>query len=304
MPFARWWEGLQHKLSRGNEELHLNHRNLYILPSSFGGLWLLTSGVLYILGINSRSNGPVLLAMGMAALMVLSLFLTHLNLQGLQLKAVPQRPCLAGETTAYEIEAQSQSARPSLKWRWIKVGAPEQQCIHLEPGKQRIGLAWESEMRGRQQPGRLVLHTTAPIGLFRCWCYWEPPQEIWVAPRPRPGPVEELKSELTNGGDLFDGVRPWRKEEGWRRVDWKALARGRGRLSKKFSNEEETEVWLTTAAQIPLERALEHLCERVLRESRSGREVGLVFPDGDYLEPQKDRDHVERCLRALAEWPQ
>jgi hypothetical protein len=49
-------------LSVGGAELTLQRRNLYILPSGFGWLWLCGSAVLYVVGINSRSNGPVLLS--------------------------------------------------------------------------------------------------------------------------------------------------------------------------------------------------------------------------------------------------
>ena len=303
MPFAEWWQGLQRKLSRRSAELHLSHRNLYILPSRFGGLWLLTAGVLYLLGINSRSNGPVLLAFVMGAVLLLSLFLTHLNLQGLSLTALPQRPCLAGEPTTYCLETHSRCQRPSLKWRWLQADAPAQQCVHLAPGRHRLDLNWQPAKRGQQYPGRLLLHTTAPLGLFRCWCYWEPPTPIWVAPAPRPGPVQEVPHNRTTGGDLFEGLRPWRQEEGWRRLDWKAQARGRGRLAKEFVTETSEQLWLAPAPQIPLEMALEHLCDRLLREIRAGRAVGLVLPDGSSLNPSSQRDHLERCLQALAEWP-
>ena len=303
MPFAEWWQGLQRKLSRRSAELHCGHRNLYILPSRFGGLWLLTTGVLYLLGINSRSNGPVLLAFVMGALLLLSLFLTHLNLQGLRLQALPQRPCLAGEATIYCFETHSHCHRPSLKWRWLAVDAPPQQCLHIAPGRHRLKLSWQAPGRGQHLPGRLLLHTTAPLGLFRCWCYWEPPTPIWVAPARRPGPVMELPHNRSSGGDLFEGLRPWRQEEGWRRLAWKAQARGRGRLAKEFVSETCEQLWLAPNPQIPLETALEHLCDRLLRELNAGRAVGLVLPDGSSLGPSNDRDHLELCLQALAEWP-
>ena len=303
MPFANWWQGLQRKLSRRSTKLQLNHRNLYILPSRFGGLWLLTAGVLYLLGINSRSNGPVLLAFVMTAVLLLSLFLTHLNLQGLSLLALPQHACLAGEATCYRLETHSLCHRPSLKWRWLLVDAPEQQCLHIAPGRHCLDLHWKAPRRGQHLPGRLLLHTTAPLGLFRCWCYWEPPTPIWVAPTPRPGPVQELGQNTSNDGDLFASLRPWRQEEGWRRLDWKAQARGRGQLAKEFVNNSSDELWLAPAPHIPLEIALEHLCDRLLRELRANRPVGLVLADGSRLSPSSDRAHLERCLQALAAWP-
>lgn len=156
MPFAKWRQGLQRKLSRRSAGLQLNHRNLYILPSRFGGLWLLTAGVLYLLGINSRSNGPVLLAFVMGAVLLLSLFLTHLNLQGLSLQALPQRPCLAGEPTTYRLETHSRCHRPSLKWRWLQADAP---AAVPPPG------AWASQVQSDLASPRARAALTGPIAV-------------------------------------------------------------------------------------------------------------------------------------------
>lgn len=304
MPFANWWQGLQRRLSRRTPELRLGHRNLYILPSGFGGLWLLTAAVLYLLGINSRTNSPVLLAFLMAALMLLSLFLTHLNLQGLGLREVPQQgPFLAGEQSSYWIETSSRCHRPSLKWRWLAADAPPQQCLELKPGSHRLALPWLPPRRGYVHPGRLLIHTTAPLGLYRCWCYWEPPSAVWVAPTRRAGPVEQLQPNTPPGDALFDELRPWRPEEGFRRVDWKARARGRGWLAKSFVAETHQEIWLTPARHLPLEAALEHLCDRLWRDLDAGLAVGLVLPNGSSLSPRNGRAQLERCLQALAEWP-
>ena len=303
MGFAEWWQGLQRRLSRRSAQLQLGQRNLYILPSRFGSVWLLAGAALYLLGIHGRSNTPVLLGFLMVALMGLGLFLTHLNLQGMRLQVVPQELAFAGEVHPYWIEVESRSWRPSLHWRWLEPQAPAQQSVHIHPGRQRLALNWRARQRGHQQPGRLLLHTTAPLGLFRCWCYWEPPEPIWVAPARRSGPVQELHQSQQPDGDLFEDLRPWRPEEGWRRVDWKANARGRGMLAKRFNSPSSTNLWLAPAPQLPLEQALEHLCERLMHHWSRGRAVGLVLADGQTLEPANGRDHLERCLKALAEWP-
>ena len=38
-------------------ELRLGLRTLYILPTRFGLLWLATAGLLYLVGLQMRSNG-------------------------------------------------------------------------------------------------------------------------------------------------------------------------------------------------------------------------------------------------------
>ena len=109
MGFAEWWQGLQRHLSRRSAQLLLGQRNLYILPSRFGSVWLLAAAALYLLGIHGRSNTPVLLCFLMLALMGLGLFLTHFNLQGMRLEVLPQELAFAGELQPYWIDVESGS---------------------------------------------------------------------------------------------------------------------------------------------------------------------------------------------------
>ena len=305
MGFAEWWQGLQRRLSRRSAQLQLGQRNLYILPSRFGSVWLLAAAALYLLGIHARSNTPVLLGFLMVALMGLGLFLTHLNLQGMRLQVVPQELAFAGEVHPYTIEVESRSWRPSLHWRWLEPQAPSQQSVHIHPGRQRLALNWRARQRGQQQPGRLLLHTTAPLGLFRCWAYWEPPEAIALAPAPIPGPVANA-CEPSPGpiADQWQGLEAWRTEQGLQRLDWKALARGKGWHGKTFESDEPLELSFKPMPNMPIEQALAHLCATVLEALEAGISVGLELPGGPSIPPGSGKAHRERCLLALAEVPQ
>jgi uncharacterized protein (DUF58 family) len=305
MRFASWWQGLERRLSRRNNPLVLGHRNLYILPSRYGSLWLLTSGLLYLIGINTRSNGPLLLAFLMGALMLLALFLTHFNLQGLKLAAPEQALGFAGEPFRFQIQASSAVERPGLMWRWLSPSSAPQQRLNLSAKDHLLQLYWPTPERGRHLPGRLLLHTTAPLGLFRCWTYWEPQQPIWIAPARISGPVAELTAaeSTPQGNDEFSDLKPWRPGEGPQRVDWKALARGRGWLSKQFTQPDPSELWLGVQSQLPRELALAHLCHRLCQELNQGRLVGLQLPNGDTIEASSGPEQLQRCLIALAELP-
>ena len=316
MRFASgWWQGLQHRLSRRETCLHLGLRNLYIVPSPFGGLWLLSGAVLYVVGINSSSNGPVLLALLQLGLLLLSLFLTHLNLQGLELRCLEPSPSCSDEPAPLALLAITNQPRPSLKLRWLTpMDRPQhQQLVHLPAGSTTLTVPWLPPHRGLQFPGRLLIHTTAPLGLFRCWAYWEPPLAVAIAPARRPGPVQEVEPPSIgptrttrpdgSGSDDFAELAPLRPQDGLQRVDWKTLARGKGWYNKRFGADRSTEVWLTPATGLPLEQALEHLCERLCSGLAAGQRLGLLLPGSIAIAPGSGEAQRRRCLQALAAVP-
>ena len=251
------------------------------------------------------------LALGLSLL--LSLFLTHLNLQGLELRCLEPSPSCRDEPAPLPLLAISRHPRPSLKLRWLTpTERPQnQQLVHLPAGSTTLTVPWLPPRRGLQRPGRLLIHTTAPLGLFRCWAYWEPPLAVAIAPARRPGPVQELQQTSfgqqtrtarldSSGSDDFAELRPLRPQEGLQRVAWKTLARGRGWYSKRFGADDDAELWLSPAAGVPLEQALEHLCERLCCGLAAGQRLGLLLPGGIAIAPGTGDAQRRRCLQALA----
>jgi uncharacterized protein (DUF58 family) len=295
---------------KAGPQLRLSLRNLYILPSGFGGLWMLGTAVLYLLGINSSSNGPLLLAFLCTGLFLLSLFLTQFNLQGLELAIAEPMPGFAGELIAYPIELRSRSERHLLRLAFR--GQPLLLHALVPSGISLVAPQWRPARRGLQQPGRLKLYSKAPIGLFVCWSTWHPPQPQLIYPAAVSGPVVErwlplLEQQLTastgldaRGSEDFRELSPHRPEEGLQRVAWKQLARGRGWLAKRFEAEAASQLQLSADPQLPREAALEHLCARVLELGRLNQPFALLLPDGRQIAHGQGRGHTEDALRALA----
>ena len=301
---------VERRLSRQNPQLQLSLRNLYILPSGFGGLWLLGTAVLYLLGINSSSNGPLLLAFLSTGLFLLSLFLTQFNLQGLELCIAEPAPGFAGDLIPYPIQLRSRSERHLLRLAFS--GEP----LLLQPlvptGLSCVSPLWRPTQRGLQLPGRLKLYSKAPLGLFVCWSYWQPPQPQLIYPAAVPGPVVERwipqqEQQLASSGamqaggsDEFRELSAHRPEEGLQRVAWKQLARGRGWLAKRFEAEAASQLQLSADPLLPRDTALEHICARVLELNRQQQPFSLLLPDGRQLAHGHGRSHLEAALRTLA----
>ena len=291
------------------ETLSLGMRNLYIVPSRFGLLWLAGIGLLQVVAIQLESNGPLLLSFLMLGLFLLTLHLTHFNLEGLEVRCGTPAAGFAGDTLAYPLRLRCRGRCEGLRLR-LGSGEPDQ-ARSLAPGEHLLTLPWMPPERGRLRPGKLRLLTTAPLGLFVCWSRWDPPVPQLVIPAPRRGPVgrapapaDPQKGAGTSslgdkGGDLWHDLQPHRPEDGAGRLAWKLLAQGRGAYAKRFVAPLAEAPLLTPAPGIPLERALEHLSAAILRLHGEGVRYGLVLGAAT-IPPSRGPGHRDRCLEALA----
>lgn len=293
------------------ESLRLGLRNLYILPSRFGGLWLAGAGLLLVVGIQTQRNGPFLLGYLLLALLLLALHLTHFNLQGLELRCGQPRPGFAGETLLYPIHLRSTCPREAIS---LRLAGPTSEGgsvpLRLSAGSRTVGLTWNSTARGLQRPGPLLIRSSAPLGLFVCWSRWQPARTQLVYPARHPGPVAAAaaagsppgtaeQDQGLEGSDHWHDLRPQRPQDSQSRLAWKVLAQGRGRLSKTFRDPAGVPLLLAPDPGVPRERALEHLSAAVWQRSQRGECFGLVLP-AQSIPPGRGREHRERCLQALA----
>jgi uncharacterized protein (DUF58 family) len=293
--------------------LRLGHRNLYILPTRFGLLWLAATGLLLLLGIQSQQNGPLLLAGLMLALLLLGMLLSHANLEGLELQAVPrpQGAGFAGEPLQLTLLARSRIPRQGL--RLAVTGQPLPPPRAVPAGETALALPWRAQERGFQQPGRLKLISSAPLGLFVCWAHWRPDAPQLVFPARRPGPVSLVPGSAESqplaastgaggqaeGSDQWLDLRPHRPQDSSSRLAWKLLAQGRGRLSKQLAAEQGAPKLWAPAPGLPGEAALEHLTAQVWQSAQRDEVYGLELP-GCRIPPGHGRAHRDRCLAALA----
>jgi uncharacterized protein (DUF58 family) len=296
------------------ECLRLGLRNLYILPTRFGCLWLCGAALLLLVAIQTQQNGPLLLGYLMLGLLLLALLLTHLNMQGLELTGAASAPGFAASPALYTIVLNSRQPRDGLRFRWLE--GPSEPCdpLSIDTGSETLALPWTPTRRGWRHPGRMRLVSTAPLGLFRCWTIWEPPQAQLIYPQRQRGPCrmwatasdadrgQANPDPRVSGLDEWNDLQPHRPEEGPGRLAWKQLAQGRGRMSKTFLGDGGPILMLSPQPGIEREQALGHLCERVCELSRRNALFGLELP-GQSIPPGQGPWHRDRCLAALALQP-
>ena len=290
-------------------QLQLTLRNLYILPSRFGWLWLLACAALYLMGISSSSAAALLLGYGGLGLFLLAPFLTQFNLQGLELRCGEPPAGFAGQRLLYPLLVRTAVQRQLLR---IRFQQEQESWVGSVPiGVSRVGVPWRPQQRGWQRPGRLRLESRAPLGLFVCWSLWEPEAGQLIYPARRSGPVATLPACPSDGTaaenaapqnpgtDHWQDLRPHRPEEGRARLAWKQLARSGARLSKQFSDPLKPAAVLVPAPELAWERALEHLCDRCCRLAEEGGRFGLKIGQ-DLVHPGTGAQQLERCLTLLA----
>ena len=279
-------------------ELTLGLRNLYIIPSRFGALWLGSAAFLLLVAIQTTSNSTLLLAFVMLALMLLAMFLTHDTLQGLRLRCGEPSPTFAAELATYPLVIESRHRRPPLRLRFRK--ASDSAFVQLSAGVTLVGLSWRPEHRGWQQPPQLQIETIAPLGLFICWTRWNPQTQQLIWPRRRRGPVrEQHPPRWRDGLDEWKDLRPVREGERPAVVDWAGVAKGRPLQAKVFTVPDDIERILEPADDVPIEQAREHLADRIWTLHQRGERYGLRL-QSKTLSPGQGLQHRNACLEALA----
>ena len=286
------------RLSLPCDELKLGYRNLFIIPSRFGALWISAACLLLLVAIQTGSNSTLLLACVMLGLMLLAMLLTHDALHGLTLRCDQPLPTFVGERADYPLQLESHAARSRCSLRVI--GHPPVERDRIAAGTTKVSLPWMTENRGWQLPPPVQIETISPMGLFICWGRWQPEQPQLIWPRRRPGPVAETHPPRSRDGmGEWQDLRPVREGERPALVDWTSVARGRPLQAKVFNEPDEPELILSPAPGVAMDAAREHLADRIWCLHHSGACYGLQI-QAVTLAPSTGVRHRNACLEALA----
>ena len=288
----------------------LSQRRVFILPSRQGLLFAVVLLVMLAGSINYTLGLGFVLTFLLGALAVNAMIHTFRNLANLRVTGGRSQPVFAGDTARFTVhlENSGNADRYALGLTWDRKDATFVDVMARTVTPAVIGIA--ASRRGILRPGRLTLFTRFPLGLYYAWAYLELAMHCIVYPRPAfPGlPLPPAAAsagagaEHGRGQDDFHGLRQYHAGDSPRHVAWKAAARDRGLLTKQFSGQAETELWLDWAQlppQIGVEERLSHLARWVLDAQAAGLTYGLRLP-GSTVEMAAGEAQRDRCLEALA----
>ena len=123
--------------------LRLGLRTLYILPTGLGWLWLGGVALLMVVGVQTQTNGPLLLAFLMLGLWLLALHLTHFNLHGLEVACGVPAWGFADESVTYPLRLRCVGLCEGLRLHWIDASGEALALEDLGPGEHPVTLTWQ-----------------------------------------------------------------------------------------------------------------------------------------------------------------
>lgn len=301
MKIPRFWQPPDIEAS---PNARLEHNDILILPSRFGLFYLALAGVLFVFGSNYQNNLILILSFLMFSLFSSCLLICFRNLSGLSLRFQPGRSSFAGQQAGFPLELASNRARHALTLSLDK-GAQQRLPLLAAPG-QRLELGRLGKQRGRLLPGLVRVSSHYPLGLCRVWAHIRPQVGCWVWPSPTPPnqPIPALSTpSLSCQWQELDGLCPWQPGHSLSRMDWKQLARQRGRMLKQFNDHNNEAYWLELNPDHgDLEQHLSQLAGAAVHCQQQGIPFGLRGAQVK-IAPGVDAHHMRKVLDSLAAVP-
>jgi uncharacterized protein (DUF58 family) len=287
----------------------LDQRRIFIFPSKVGLFFGCSLLVMLVAAINFENNLSYALVFLLATLFVVATLHTYANLAGLTIRAVRAQPAFPGQQSEFHlmIERGKQRDHYGLFLKWPT--SSESLVSLVEQDSVAVQLHMAVQKRGWFYPGRLLLESTYPLGLLRCWTWIDLDLPALVYPRPLPSP--DLPGLATNtpdgavalvvGNDDFYGFRDYRRGDSLRQVHWKGLAKGQGVQTKQYTAYADRSIWLDWELfpGMGTEQRLSHLCYWVLQFDNRREEYGLRLP-GIVISPGLGEKHRDLVLKELA----
>ena len=304
---AGWQHWLQHRIPRARQ-VTLNQRRIFILPTGYGLLFLAVAMALFVGGINYENNMLLALSFMLASIFMVAILHTYANLAGVTLVAGGARSGFVGAEGALEVRVLA--GRKGHQALWLSIAAGQRQLASVPAGQeQTLWLDLPLLRRGHNRPGRILIISRYPLGLFRCWSLVDLDHACLAWPRPLPGgecptrggEAQSGQRARNQGNTDFSGLRAYASGDSLKRVDWKSYARNDTLNTKLFHDPAEGRLWLDFQLLTghDAETRYSKLCYWVLEMDHHDQHYGLLLPDAE-LAPGSGPQQREGALNMLA----
>lgn len=290
---------------------------VYILPTRFGLTFTLGAFFMILIGSAYENNLVNLLGFFMLAILFTAMIATHNNIQGLEISRVEATHGFSGEEIPVSLVVQNRTRSSKSNCDFTikgfeKIAQYDARAVIEAGGDARLLASFKAGSRGLHPLKRFELSTTAPFGLFYAWQF-QPSEAVAVVYPRRKGdrtwratdPSETGKTHRGLGAEDYKEHSPYASGDSLNRVDWKAFARGRDLMTKKFDepvgegllfdyhrlSDASPETRLEQLAQwVDLAVSQGHLFTLTLPKKKLGPDQGLAFAHRAWAELAKFED--------------
>ena len=292
--------------------ISITPKQIYIVPTRFGLVFAIMVIAMLIGANNYGINLAFALTFFLTGLGFSGMLLTWHNLVHLKISPENVDPVYCEEDAAFSVYLQNHRPgnRSGLQ---LRIGETSGAADLTGNSSKSLICKISSIRRGYLDAGRWTLFTYFPLGMFYAWAYFDTGQACLVYPKPADSsiPLENLfrpqflDALLTDENADFRGHNLYQPGDNLKRLDWKAFARGRGKLVKDFRKHQQDDFWLRWSDVLAsdTEEVLGILCRAVIELEQAGIEFGMEIPTAA-IKPGSGPDHKSHCLLTLALFPQ
>jgi uncharacterized protein (DUF58 family) len=227
------------------------HDKIFILPTRYGLYFIVIIFTLFLISLSYGHSLAFTTTFVFISLVMTSAHFTNYNLTGVKVIAfyVPEN-VQEGVNSHFRVSLRNTSNKTRFD---IQIGIGKKfisEPITLPKGETgQINIEVKDLTRGEYLLPRLTISSSFPFGLFYAWKYWYEDNIVTVFPAlseikpslPLPHPIPNQRGSYRGpeevGAEEFSGHQSYQEGMPLRAIDWKAYARGKGILLKKFVDE-------------------------------------------------------------------
>lgn len=296
----------------------LKIERLYILPTSHGLVVLVLNTILILVAASSGNNSVYTLGFVMFGVYLLTMIATHINLKNLSVEVVEVIDGYAGEAAqvVLSFDNSNHKTRFLIRARFRDqadfTAVVKEEVLSNSRGLLTVSLV--KDLRGVYPLPSMQISSIYPMGLFRTWVNLSFKENIFIYPK-RHGQLALSAADAGVGHGVHRGGRLDSQHEDFREhkryeqgeshhhVDWKAYARSREMLTKRYETAAPLHYNLDFRRLIHLgtELALSQLAQWIedLQNQESSFELHLP---GQQIPSGRGRQHGQMALRELAKF--
>jgi uncharacterized protein (DUF58 family) len=288
---------------------------IYIIPTRYGFLYGMGIFITVSAGVIYSNNLVYLLSFFLVSLILIGMIQTHNNLKSIKVEKMSVELCPEFSSTQGKVWVKSENSdshnqieiRPQIKKAknfHFTIETLSRKSLKIQT------FSFQGLGRGKYEVGKVKLSTTFPFGLFYAWKIQTIKDLYYVYPQPISHSSSEYSFKLGDSFEKRNGTKgedytqhnKYKIGDSPKHIDWKALAKGRGLLTKEFKDGDRQSI-IIDFDKIPggIKEKLEQISFWILDCEKTQKYYSIKLKDR-VLGPAIGINHKNKCLQALAEF--